>query len=326
MFRANILNDIFLIYFVFLIKKERWCWGCSLTKLWNRELNTGLGQMEGRCLCVIMENLGGVPSWRWMLRSTAHQWGRTQERLRPTSDHNLSPSSPQGSKAPSPTMYQKQMGDYKPKKLRTFLFTQGQLFPRWWRPGHTTWGIHRPPWWNPRRNGHPGTDPLMSSPAKAWIWMHRFHGHLRLYSRPTPSTLCNPTRPCTPPYHFSPPQGSLVMNTTLKDMLMSLQSSLMTDLSSLFHKISTDTHFMGNRVTTIETGMVECTTMVNDIIDIYEGMKEEQDWVRAKLANLEDRSRPNNLKLWGVPKSILPADPPRHVKEPIHTILPDAIE
>lgn len=77
---------------------------------------------------------------------------------------------------------------------------------------------------------------------------------------------------------------------------------------------------MDHRVNTIETGMTECTT-VNDLIDTYEEVKEEQEWVLAKLADLEDHSRRNNVKF---PESILPTDLPKYTKDLIHTILPDA--
>lgn len=98
-----------------------------------------------------------------------------------------------------------------------------------------------------------------------------------------------------------PTIGQPVIDTTLKDMLLSLQSSLMTDLSSLFTKISTDMHVMDERVSHLEHSMEECTTTVNDLIKTYAEVKEEQSWVRAKLANLDDRSRRNNIKLRGVP-------------------------
>lgn len=115
------------------------------------------------------------------------------------------------------------------------------------------------------------------------------------------------------------------MDTTLKDMLMSLQTSLMTDLSSLFHKINTDMSAIDQRVTTIEKGMTECTTTVNDLIDTYEEVRDEQEWVRAKLADLEDRSRRNNVKLRGVPENVPPADLPKYARDLLHTILPDAL-
>lgn len=47
-------------------------------------------------------------------------------------------------------------------------------------------------------------------------------------------------------------------------------------------------HSMSNRISTIELGMTDCSTTVNDIIDAVDEVKEEQDWVRAKLADLEN--------------------------------------
>lgn len=121
-----------------------------------------------------------------------------------------------------------------------------------------------------------------------------------------------------------PTSGQTAIDTTLKDMLMSSQISLMTDLSSMFRKISTDMWTIRDRVSNIETGMTECTTTVNDLIDAHDEIKEEQEWVRAKLADLEDRSRRNNDMLRGVPETILPADLSKYAEDLIHTILPDA--
>lgn len=44
----------------------------------------------------------------------------------------------------------------------------------------------------------------------------------------------------------------------------------------------------------------------------------------AKLADLEDRSRRNNVKLWGVPETVPPEDLPKYTRDLMHTILPDA--
>lgn len=71
------------------------------------------------------------------------------------------------------------------------------------------------------------------------------------------------------------------MDTTLKEMLISLQTSLMTDLSSLFHKITTDIHTLDDRMTNAERGIYACTSTVNDTIEAYEVVKEEQAWMRA---------------------------------------------
>lgn len=113
-----------------------------------------------------------------------------------------------------------------------------------------------------------GTDSLTCRPAKTRMWMD--------------------AQLPRPPQVLIEAQAFNLMMDTIKDMLMSLQSLLITDLSSLFHKISTDMRSMGHRVTTIKTGITECTTMVNDLIDTDEEVKEEQEWVWFKLADLED--------------------------------------
>lgn len=120
-----------------------------------------------------------------------------------------------------------------------------------------------------------------------------------------------------------PTSGQPVIDSTLKDLLLSLQTSLMTDLSSLFTKITSYIHSLDDRVTCIERGMNECTSTVNKVIEVYDDVREEQAWMRAKLANLEDRSHRNNVKLRGIPETILPADLPKYTKELMHIILPE---
>lgn len=173
----------------------------------------------------------------------------------------------------------------------------------------------------------PGSDPLTSSPAKARMRMDAPH------QQPPPAMMTTQAQAFTPfisnqALHNSmasfPTSGLPVIDTTLKEMLMSLQTSLMTDLTSMFTKISTDMHYMGNRISTIEQGMTDCSTTVNDIIDAVDDIKGEQEWVRAKLADLEDRSRRNNVKLRGVPETVPPGDLPKYAKDLIHTIIPDA--
>lgn len=69
--------------------------------------------------------------------------------------------------------------------------------------------------------------------------------------------------------------------------------------------------------------MNECTSTVNGVIYIYDDVREEQTWIWAKLADLEDRSRRNNAILGGIPESIMPADLPKYVKELMHLIIPE---
>lgn len=171
----------------------------------------------------------------------------------------------------------------------------------------------------------PGDDPLPGSPAKAKMRLDappmRPQRQLIEAQAPNPLTMHQALHSSMASF---PTSGQPIIDTTLKDMLISLQSSLMTDLSSMFQKITSDLHSLDDRVHNTERGLTECTTTINAVIDSYEAVKEEQVWVRAKLADLEDRSRRNNVKLRGIPESILPADLPRYAKELMHTIIPEA--
>lgn len=113
-----------------------------------------------------------------------------------------------------------------------------------------------------------------------------------------------------------------MLDTILKDMLISLQSSLMSDLSSLITKFSSEIHSLG--VSYIEDKVEECTTTVNNLVDAYDEVQEEQSLIKAKLGDLEDRSHHNNVKLCAIPESVPPADLHKYASDLMHAILPAA--
>lgn len=178
---------------------------------------------------------------------------------------------------------------------------------------------------NPDKHQAPECDPLPSSPAKARMRLDTPPLHTQRQQieaqAPIPFSIDQALHSSMASF---PTSGQPVMDTTLKDMLLSLQSSLMNDLSSMFHRVTSDIHKLDDRMTNAERGIQACTSTVNEVIDSYDTVKEEQAWMRAKMADLEDRSRRNNIKLRGVPESILPVDLPRYAKELIHLVIPEA--
>lgn len=120
-----------------------------------------------------------------------------------------------------------------------------------------------------------------------------------------------------------PTSGQPVLDTTMKDMLLSLQSSLMVNFSTLIHKFTSEIQGMGERVQYIEHNIDKCTTIVNDLIDAYKDQSNDNDWIKAKLADLEDHSRRNKVKIRGVPESIPPADLHKYASDMISKLLPD---
>lgn len=65
---------------------------------------------------------------------------------------------------------------------------------------------------------------------------------------------------------------------------------------------------MESRVDHIETKMGGGCHHINDLVDASGWKDYEMEWVKAKLADIEDRSRRNNLKLRGVPEAVQQAD------------------
>lgn len=61
---------------------------------------------------------------------------------------------------------------------------------------------------------------------------------------------------------------------------------------------------MGKRVSHVEDKMGEFSEAHNTQVDARNRLDEELHTLAAKLADLEDRNRRNNIKFRGVPKSI----------------------
>lgn len=81
---------------------------------------------------------------------------------------------------------------------------------------------------------------------------------------------------------------------------------------------------MGNRVHYVENKMGKCTETMNDLVDAYEENKADKDLIRAKLADLEDRSRRNNVKLRGVLEFVPHQDLLTYSHNLTSAILPEA--
>lgn len=230
-------------------------------------------------------------------------------------------------------MSRKRFTNYKPQKLTEFYFKPAEQVSEFKDGDGPCCGNHtRTSRMNPLRTHltqvplHcPLTPrrvtPLPSSPAKAKMRLET--PPQRLLQAQIEAQAFNPLLSNQALYSSMasfPTSGQPVIDTTQKDMLLSLQTSLMTDLSSLFSKKSSDIHSLDDGVTCIEKGMNECTSTVNEVIEVYDDVREEQAWMQAKLADLEDRSCRNSVKLRGIPTTDLPC----LAKEMMHIVIPEA--
>ena len=120
-----------------------------------------------------------------------------------------------------------------------------------------------------------------------------------------------------------PTSGQPVLDTTMKDMLLSLQSSLMVNISAMLNNFSIEMKGLGERVLHVENKIEKQSKTVNNLVNAYRDQMDDADWMRAKIADLEDRSRRENIKLRGVPESIAQADLQKYAGDMIMALLPD---
>lgn len=61
---------------------------------------------------------------------------------------------------------------------------------------------------------------------------------------------------------------------------------------------------MEERIDHIERQMEDYTTTYNELVDAHIGHTEELQYLKAKIANLEDHSRWNNIKFRDIPETV----------------------
>lgn len=80
-------------------------------------------------------------------------------------------------------------------------------------------------------------------------------------------------------------------------MLLTLHTSLQSELTSIALHLNREVSILGSRVHQVENAIGDMTLTVNDLVDAHEENLNEREWIKSKLADLGDRSRHNNLKL-----------------------------
>lgn len=154
---------------------------------------------------------------------------------------------------------------------------------------------------SPHNSGSPDSSqsyppPVSVSPAKA-----KFRLDGAGYS-PAPIHIMNSgddTRELPDFIESFPTKHQPVMDTVLKDVLLSLRNSLQADLMNCMHRFNNKIQAVESRVEHIEHKMGEYASTINDLVDYTEEKEGDTEWIKAKLADIEDRSRRNNMKIRG---------------------------
>ncbi|CAH2282029.1 Hypothetical predicted protein [Pelobates cultripes] len=80
---------------------------------------------------------------------------------------------------------------------------------------------------------------------------------------------------------------------------------------------------IGNRTAHIKNKLSEYATAHNDIADHVAALEQKVTLIEARMADAEDRSRINNLRLRGVPETVLPGDLQAYVRGLMRPYIPE---
>lgn len=117
-----------------------------------------------------------------------------------------------------------------------------------------------------------------------------------------------------------------VYETFLKEMMIVLRSSrssgIQLSLTAAFNKQMSVIDDLGERVNHVEQKMGEFSKPHNRLVDAHNHLEDNLSSLVAKLADLEDRNRRNNMKFRGVPESVPPSELVLFVQQLIKSVLP----
>lgn len=109
----------------------------------------------------------------------------------------------------------------------------------------------------------------------------------------------------------------------MKNMLISLKQSLYTDLSAAVSSLASVVQQQDQRLQHVENKMSDLFTAHNDMVDVCTEHEDEMQAIHLKLADLEDRSRRNNIKFRNVPESVQPPELVRFLQSLMRALVPD---
>lgn len=178
---------------------------------------------------------------------------------------------------------------------------------------------------NTSQNSHHSYPPFPStnSPAKS---KPRMDGNGLSPEGSVASDSGEDTREIPESIETYPTQNQPVLDTVLKDMLLSLRSTIQSDMASYMHKINKDIQSVGNRIDHIETKMEEYAGTINDLVDANDEREGDTEWIKAKLADMEDRSWRNNLKIKRIPETVHQNDLHSYAANMLKQILPGLMD
>uniref|UniRef100_A0A8C5Q945 Uncharacterized protein n=1 Tax=Leptobrachium leishanense TaxID=445787 RepID=A0A8C5Q945_9ANUR len=115
----------------------------------------------------------------------------------------------------------------------------------------------------------------------------------------------------------SPPSES-----RLHAMLQELRSTIQTDIKEALQELRRDVQDLGERTDSLESKADDLCLAHNDLVDRHIALQAAHDTMASKLADMEDRSRRNNVRIRGIPEAVAPADLQPYIMELFQILVP----
>uniref|UniRef100_A0A8C5PN13 Uncharacterized protein n=1 Tax=Leptobrachium leishanense TaxID=445787 RepID=A0A8C5PN13_9ANUR len=108
----------------------------------------------------------------------------------------------------------------------------------------------------------------------------------------------------------------------LHAMLQELRATIQTDLKEALQELRRDVQDLGERTDSLEAKTDDLCLAHNDLVDRHIALQSAHDAMATKLADLEDRSRRNNVRIRGIPEAVNPADLQPYILELFQILVP----
>lgn len=148
------------------------------------------------------------------------------------------------------------------------------------------------------------------SPSKALLYKRQHWGELE-ESKSTQESLA-----------ALPASDQPASEYTLKLMLKSPQKDLRNELRSSLSSLHFRVDQIEERTDMLERQVTEHTTAHHEASEAYHQHSQEIQFLQAKVTDLEDRSRRNNIKFRGIPETIKPPDLIHYIQQLFLKLIP----
>lgn len=105
-----------------------------------------------------------------------------------------------------------------------------------------------------------------------------------------------------------PTTDQAVSQSFLKDMMLALRLSIHKSLTTTLSSQKAAIDNLDDKVDHVENKMAEFSDAHNGLVDAHNKLEDDLQMLSAKVADIEDRNRRNNINIRGIPEAISNSD------------------